>query len=176
MIDADLPGILIYGAGGQASVTWDAVRKQRRFRPVGFIADDCPPGEERRFLDLPIVSFHSLRDRRAALPENFIVAIGDNVVRQAKFAIMESLGFRAATVAHPQACVGHGVEIGRGSFLSAGVVIDTDVAIGEGALLNVARPSATKLVSAVSRISAHEPSSAPVAGSARSSARESERP
>jgi UDP-perosamine 4-acetyltransferase len=137
MIDYDLPGILIYGAGGQAKVLNDAVLKQQRFRVVGFVVDEWGADQDRRLLGAPVFSLREVVGQRRTLPREFIVGIGDNAARKAKTEAMEAIGFEPVSIVHPFSSVASGVQIGRGVLISAGAVIDTGVTIGDGTIINV---------------------------------------
>lgn len=47
-------------------------------------------------------------------------------------------GYRFATLVHPSALLGSGVQLGAGVQLMAGVIIQTDVAVGAGSIVNTA--------------------------------------
>ncbi len=137
MIDSNLPGILIYGAGGQAKVTLDAILKQQRYKVVGFVVDETDSQADRYFLGIRKYCFEEIERAPTSFPQEFIVAIGDNATRRAKMLAMKSLGFRAASIVHPFSSLGYGVQIGGGVLICAGAVVDAEVSIGDGVIVNV---------------------------------------
>ncbi len=67
-----------------------------------------------------------------------VVAVGNPALRRKVVAaIGAGSGNRFATLVHPRAWVGNRVTIGAGSMLCAGVLVTTDIAIGEHAIVNI---------------------------------------
>ena len=64
---------------------------------------------------------------------DFIVAIGNSKVRKK---IQDKLDGPIATLIHPDAVIGRGVEIGKGSVVMVGAVINPYARIGEGCIIN----------------------------------------
>lgn len=131
------PAVLVFGTGGQAKVTFDAILRQGAYVAAFFVVDDRPvqPGET--FLSLPVRHLQDvLGDRSPNAAKNFIVAIGDNATRRAKQLMMVEHGFEPATVVHPTASIGQGCQIGAGTLICAGAIIDPEVEIGAGAIIN----------------------------------------
>ncbi len=67
---------------------------------------------------------------------DFFIAIGNNTVRESITNNITNNGADIAIVIHPSAVVGRNVNIGVGSFVAAGSVINTDTNIGRGTILN----------------------------------------
>ena len=65
-----------------------------------------------------------------------VVAIGDNQIRMKKLNELASRDARLTTLIHPRACVSRTAEIGEGSVIFAGVVVNADVKVGRGSILN----------------------------------------
>lgn len=65
-----------------------------------------------------------------------IVAIGNNRVRQQKLKQLDSAGAKIITLIHPSATVSRYTQIGVGSVIVAGAVINPDCTIGSGAIIN----------------------------------------
>jgi acetyltransferase EpsM len=129
--------IVIIGAGGHGLVVADILRAARAadasptFDIVGAL-DDNPALTGTRILDIPVLGTTQLLSRTAH--DGFVVAIGDNAIRE-RMAI-ELGAERLFAARHPHASVGAAVEIGPGSMISAGVVIAPAVRIGTGVILN----------------------------------------
>ncbi len=68
----------------------------------------------------------------------FIVAIGDNKLRQRLTEDLIAEDYQIATIIHPTAVIGNRVKIGVGSIIVANVVINCDSIIGKGAIINTA--------------------------------------
>ena len=68
--------------------------------------------------------------------QGIIVAIGNNKVRQQKLQQLDSAGAKIITLIHPSATVSRYTQIGLGSVIVAGAVINPDCIIGSGAIIN----------------------------------------
>lgn len=68
--------------------------------------------------------------------QGVIVAIGNNKVRQQKLQQLDSAGAKIITLIHPSATVSRYTQIGLGSVIVAGAVINPDCIIGSGAIIN----------------------------------------
>lgn len=64
------------------------------------------------------------------------VAIGNNRIRQEKLRVLQAAGARLVTLIHPRATVSRYAQIGAGSVVFAGAVVNVDARIGMGAILN----------------------------------------
>lgn len=65
-----------------------------------------------------------------------IVAIGNNKIRQLKLQQLKSAGANLITLIHPSATISRYTQIGVGSVVVAGAVINPDCIIGSGAIIN----------------------------------------
>lgn len=68
--------------------------------------------------------------------DGVIVAIGNNKVRQQKLQQLNNAGANIITLIHPSATVSRYTQIGIGSVVVAGAVINPDCVIGSGAIIN----------------------------------------
>jgi acetyltransferase EpsM len=66
----------------------------------------------------------------------WVVAIGDNKIRQKIVFKLKKMGYSFATAIHPSAQIGLGVKIDVGTVIMANVVINTDTYIGSHVILN----------------------------------------
>lgn len=120
--------LLVMDAGGHAKVVIDAAEAAGHVI-AGVVVDK--PGDAAELLGHPVTS-------RAETPaaDGFIVAIGDNATRARVFAECIAARLVPATVVHPSVVLGADVEVGRGTFVAAGVVVNTGARIGENTILN----------------------------------------
>lgn len=125
--------LYILGAGGHGKVVADAAKKMRQWKQVYFL-DDKLFGEE-------ILGIH-VKDKISAAVEyngadvEFIIAIGNNSIReQLQLSLIEE-NCCMATIIHPFTSISESVIIGRGTVIFAGVVINPSTLIGEGCILN----------------------------------------
>ncbi len=117
----------------------DIVRKQDRYAPIGIVlaAWDGAPAT---MLGLPVLGADAdlpaiVRERGVATG---LVASGDNFVREKivnaiRAAVPE---FRFATAIHPSAQIGEDVEIGDGTVVMAGAVINSGTRAGRFCIVN----------------------------------------
>jgi sugar O-acyltransferase (sialic acid O-acetyltransferase NeuD family) len=125
--------IIIYGSGGHGRVVADAVKK------AGYIIsgwlDDTKSGGS--VYEYPILG--GRKDVRVLIERGIrfaVVAIGDNTSRRCIADDLLNAGFRFATIVHPSAIVGRGVEIGEGAVVLARAVINADAVVGRHAIIN----------------------------------------
>ncbi|MDR1775659.1 MAG: acetyltransferase [Actinomycetes bacterium] len=132
--------LIIIGAGGHGRVVCDAARAAG-FNPLFFL--DRKP-------DAPLVAgipvYRDLDQARSAwdntdpFPATFdyIVAIGDNAQRADEFAQLCVAGHRSVSVIHPTATLSPDAKIGAGTYIGAGVIVNTGARIGDNAIINTA--------------------------------------
>lgn len=68
--------------------------------------------------------------------DGVVVAIGNNAVRQSKLAALIRQGATLATLIHPFACVSRHANVGAGSVVFAGAVLNAGAYVGVGGILN----------------------------------------
>jgi len=68
--------------------------------------------------------------------DGVVVAIGHCETRLAKHRQLRKAAATMATIVHPKATIGRGVEIGLGSVLMAGAIINIDSIVGEACIIN----------------------------------------
>ncbi|WP_448197316.1 acetyltransferase [Pseudomonas putida] len=74
--------------------------------------------------------------KRAREFDGVAVAIGNNVIRQAKLAALVQHGAVLATLIHPAASVSRHAIVGAGSVIFAGAVVNPGACVGVGCILN----------------------------------------
>lgn len=130
--------VLLVGAGGHGQVVADIFQARLRhgdtsIQPIGYIDDD-PALHLRSILDLPVlgpVAQISNIDHEAV-----VVAIGDNPTRNKISRRLAAMDERFVTAIHPAAVIGTAVEIGVGTMICAGTVVNTGCQIGRCIILN----------------------------------------
>lgn len=126
--------LVIYGCGTQGQAILELAKQVQGFCELRG-ADDNPDLWGRELLS---VAVQQPASALAEGPHRFLVAIGDNRVRQSLFETIRAAGHRPATVCHPSAQVAGSASLGEGSMLMARVVVNTLARIGDGCLLNTA--------------------------------------
>ncbi|OYY94474.1 MAG: hypothetical protein B7Y41_06465 [Hydrogenophilales bacterium 28-61-23] len=131
------PGLLVFGGGGHAKVVIDAAEKSDRFSEI-LLADDAPETWGQSLLGHRVIGGRDALLALAGVRPQAIVAIGHNATRATVAAWLQAHGFELATVIHPSAQLGRGVEIGAGGFLAAGVVVNCDAVLAPNVIVNTA--------------------------------------
>ncbi len=121
--------LLLWGAGAQGRVVHD-LAGACGYSDIGFI-DDHPPAGLVRNSPVFLPGDHRIQGYRY-----FIVSMGDNAARAARFADALSLGLEPALLIHPSAVISPSAAIGRGSVVLPLVVVGADAAVGENCILN----------------------------------------
>ncbi|HOV25848.1 MAG TPA: acetyltransferase [Pseudobacteroides sp.] len=123
--------LIIIGAGGHGKVVADIAIKTNKWQNIAFLDD------ESNKTNLGIMVIGKTYDVSKYKDEaDFFVAIGNNAAREN---IQEKLIANGASIAiliHPDATIGADVEIGIGTVVMAGVVINSSSKIGKGCIIN----------------------------------------
>jgi sugar O-acyltransferase (sialic acid O-acetyltransferase NeuD family) len=132
--------IFIVGCSGHAGVVLDVIEKEGRHTVAGIVDTFAAPGTQALGLtvlggelDLPrLMNEHHV--------SGGIVAIGDNFRRHLVVERIRAAApaFDFVTALHPSAQIGTHVEIGRGTVVMAGAVINPHSSIGEHCIVNTA--------------------------------------
>ncbi len=123
--------VIIIGAGGHAKVIADIVRKSGD-NLVGFLDDSKQAGSD--FFDGFILGKTDTYGEYAE--KEFIIAIGNNIIRQRIAEQMQGVTFYTAI--HPTAVIAEGVTVGEGSCVMANAVVNADATIGKHCIVNTA--------------------------------------
>lgn len=132
-----LPKIAIFGASGHAKVVIDIVERAGLYQ-IAALFDDNVALHGHAFFD------HSVQGGRETLLAAYrqdefmavVVAIGNNQIRTQIADWLQMQGIARVSCVHPSVQLGRGVQIGLGSVLMAGVVINADTAIGNEVIVN----------------------------------------
>jgi UDP-perosamine 4-acetyltransferase len=126
--------IVIIGAGGHGRVCRDVAAAQG-VEIVGFCDPARKPGE---WVNGTVVLDGDEEQLLATLPADvhFHIGIGDQDIRGRLGRRVRGTGRRLATLVHPSAVLSPSVEIGEGSVVMAGVVINANTASGHLCVVN----------------------------------------
>jgi sugar O-acyltransferase (sialic acid O-acetyltransferase NeuD family) len=127
--------ILLYGASGHAKVVLDLVRAAGCWQVVALL-DDNPALHGTAFCGVPIPGGHSALAPLLSTCVGGVVAIGNNAIRRRIADSLTANGLILVSACHPQACIAADVELGAGSVVMAGVVINPATRIGANCIIN----------------------------------------
>ena len=124
--------LVIWGCGGHGRVIFDIATAMARFDEIVFYADsaDAP----HTVAGAPVLTGGIAAS--AAPGAAFIVAIGDNRVRAARFGEALQAGLRPTVCIHPSACVSPSASLGAGTVLMANAVVNSGVIVGLDCIIN----------------------------------------
>ena len=124
--------LLIIGASGHGRVVADIAIKMSRWQQIAFLDDD-----EDIQSPIRIEVIGKLNDAFSYINDyDIFVAIGNNKTREKIQIQLELAGANIPTLIHPSAIIGEKVEVGIGTVVMAGVVINCCSTIGEGCIVN----------------------------------------
>ena len=130
LIDKSLP-LLVIGAGGHGQVVADVARLMG-YTLAGFL-DDNPDKQMANELILGPIS-----NWRQHLPAQFVLAIGNNLIRARIYQALLADGAKFSVLIHPSAIFASDVSLAAGSVAIAGVIVNPAVRIGCNVILNTA--------------------------------------
>lgn len=125
--------LYLYGCGGHSKVILNILIKQGR--KVTAFVDDNPPSETTTIHNVPIYQTLDILPT-ITLDSQWIVAIGNNIIRQRIAEELQALGYSFTTAIHPSAQIAMGVEISPGTVIMPNVVLNTDTKIGHHVIIN----------------------------------------
>src|SRR5271163_4986685 len=95
--------IVVFGAGGHAKVVADAIRAQGKYLITAIV----DPGKA----DTSFCGLNVRANELSLTPTNFIVALGNNHLRQEVFNQLRTTGWTPALVIHPTAILAPSASI-----------------------------------------------------------------
>ena len=124
--------LLIIGASGHGKVIADIALKMNKWKSMAFLDDD---ENIKQSMSIEVIgksndAFKYIQDY------DIFVAIGNNSTRERIQEKLEKLGASIPVLVHPGATIGKQVEIGFGTAVMAGVVINCCTRIGKGCIIN----------------------------------------
>ena len=129
-----MKSLAVLGAGGHARVVADAAERGG-WRMISLFDDAWPHVASKTW---PVIGSSSDLEIRLAEFDGVIVAIGANAVRLSKQRRLVECGARMVSIIHPAATVSRYANLGLGSVVFAGAVINPGVETGEAVIINTA--------------------------------------
>lgn len=124
--------LIIIGASGHGKVVADIALKMNKWQSIAFLDND-----ENLFSSIGIKVIGKSSEVTSYIESHDIfVGIGNNVTRKKIQETLEVEGASIPKLIHPTAVLGEQVEIGCGTAVMAGVVINCSAKIGKGCIIN----------------------------------------
>jgi sugar O-acyltransferase (sialic acid O-acetyltransferase NeuD family) len=124
--------LIIIGASGHGKVVADIAIKMNKWQNITFLDDD---ESIKTSMGLEVIG--KTADAFTYKEEaDFFVAIGNNAFRERVKENLIKEGLNVVSLIHPSAVIGTDVEIGIGTAVMAGVVINSSSRIGKGCIIN----------------------------------------
>ncbi|PKM53432.1 MAG: acetyltransferase [Firmicutes bacterium HGW-Firmicutes-5] len=124
--------LIIIGASGHGKVVADIAMKMNKWKNISFF-DDNKSLKSALGLNISGKSADAFIHINEA---DIFVAIGNNESREQLQDQLEANGSKLPVLIHPNAVIGPDVELGDGTVIMAGVVINTSSRIGKGCIIN----------------------------------------
>lgn len=126
--------LLIIGAGGHGRVIADIAVKMNRWQQIAFLDDD---DAYRYSLGFEVIG-PSSKVLNLVGKYDIFIAIGNNATREKLHKVLKAAGVTMPTLIHPNTTIGMQVEIGEGTVVMAGAVINCGSRIGDSCIVNTA--------------------------------------
>ena len=126
--------LIIIGVNGHGKVVADVALAMGRYEEIAFL---CNFEKKTECMGYPILGKNA--DATCYIEEaDFFVAIGESELREKLMEELASQGATFATLIHPSAVIGSRVEIGEGTVVMAGAILQAETVVGKGCILNTA--------------------------------------
>ena len=124
--------LIIIGASGHGKVVADIAIKLNKWQSIVYFDDD---DSIKTCMGLQVIgkTVDAIKYKDKA---EFFIAIGNNLIRERIYKELENIGIETITLIHPSAIIGNDVEIGLGTVVMAGTVINSSSRIGKACIIN----------------------------------------
>lgn len=124
--------LIIIGASGHGKVVAEIAKKMEKWQQIFFLDDD---ENIKTALGIDVIG-KSDEVNQYMSGYDIFVGIGSNPTREKIQNKLEKLGASIPTLIHPNAVLGEQVNIGKGTAVMAGVIINCCSDIGKGCIIN----------------------------------------
>jgi len=128
-----MSGLLILGTGGHGKVVADTALITEKWDNIAFLDDRKELNE---VMGIPVIGELSDFESFKISYKYAFVAIGNNTVRLKWVEQLIEAGFIIPTIIHPFSFVSKMSNIGEGTIIMAGAVINANTSIGKGCIIN----------------------------------------
>jgi sugar O-acyltransferase (sialic acid O-acetyltransferase NeuD family) len=124
--------LLIIGASGHGKVVADIALIMNKWQHIAFLDDD---ESIKSAMGIEVIG-RSVDALKYVKEYDIFIGIGSNTNRERIQESLEAEGANMPVLVHPNAVIGAQVEIGLGTVIMAGVVINCCTSIGKGCIIN----------------------------------------
>ncbi len=125
-------GLLIIGASGHGRVVADIAVKLNIWENIAFLDDNDALRES---IGLKVIG--SSKEALNYIKDwEIFIAVGNNEIRRRMQKELEAKGASIPVLIHPDTALGSMVEVGAGTVVMAGAVINSSTTIGKGCIIN----------------------------------------
>lgn len=124
--------LIIIGASGHGKVIADLAETLQQYKEIYFLDDDL---QKKSCMGYQVIGTSADIDSYVTMAD-FAVAIGNAKIREKILEGLLQSGANVPVLIHPNACVAKNVQIGVGTVVMAGSVIQADSHIGKGCIIN----------------------------------------
>jgi len=128
--------IVIVGCGGHSKVILEIITASKKYKVIAILDDKYEKiTKENKIIKAPISYSEELI--RTSIPF-FIIAIGNNVVRQQIAERLLKAGAQFPILSHPTAYISPSAKVGEGTVVMANSVVNAESIIGSHVIINTA--------------------------------------
>ncbi|CZR05580.1 sugar O-acyltransferase, sialic acid O-acetyltransferase NeuD family [Trichococcus flocculiformis] len=124
--------LIIIGASGHGKVVADIAMKMNKWKNISFLDDNQ---SLKTIMGIPVIG-NSTNVVEHQKNSDFFVAIGNNSTRERIQEGLLAQGTSIVSLVHPSAIIGTDVNVGIGTAIMAGVVINSSTVVGKGCIIN----------------------------------------
>lgn len=128
-----MSSLAILGAGGHGRVVADAAECAGEWRDIVFFDKAWP--QQNQNGPWPIIGDETAFFKRANQFDQVLIAIGDNSIRLERLRQVPATA-TLATLVHPYATISRHADLGEGSVVFAGAVVNVGARVGRGSIIN----------------------------------------
>jgi len=124
--------LLIIGASGHGKVIADIALKMNKWETIHFLDDN---ENIKQSMNIEVIG--TTKEVTKYINDyDIIVGIGDSFIRESIQGKLEEIGASVPILIHPKAIIAKEVEIGTGTVIMAGAIINCCTKIGKGCIIN----------------------------------------
>lgn len=132
-------GLVFLGGGGHCKVVLSLIKQTGGFEPYGILDNKLEIGSV-VFDNVRVIGTdNSLGDIKLKGIHHAFITVGsckDNIIRQKLYEFIEKMGFDSPIICAPSAIIDAKAEIGAGSLIMHGCIVNTDTSIGKNCIIN----------------------------------------